>query len=56
MPRASLDLDLAIYASCVARMTGTHHHTQLSLVEMGGLNNFFCPDWPQTLIFLISYS
>jgi hypothetical protein len=33
--QASLDLDLLIFASPVAGMTGTHHHMQLLLVKMG---------------------
>jgi hypothetical protein len=38
--QAWLDCDPPIYSSHVAGMTGTHHHTQLLLVEMGGLTNF----------------
>jgi hypothetical protein len=30
-----LDLDPLIYAFCAAEMTGTHHHIQLSPIEMG---------------------
>jgi hypothetical protein len=33
--QASLDHNLPIYVSCIAGMTGTHHHAQLLLVEMG---------------------
>jgi hypothetical protein len=40
-----------IYASQVAGMTDTYHHTQL-LVELAN----FLPGWPQTVILQISAS
>jgi hypothetical protein len=45
MPRAawarilSFMLSASYFAFCIAGITGTHYHTQLLLVEMGGLTN-----------------
>jgi hypothetical protein len=40
-----LDGDPHIYASCLAQMTGAHHHAELSLIEVGGRSHkFFAQD------------
>jgi hypothetical protein len=51
--RHASDSNPLTYASSVARITGTHHHTWL--IEMG-VSIMFCPGWPQTSILLISAS
>jgi hypothetical protein len=52
---ASLDFNLPIYASHVAAMTGTYHHTQL--ICWDGISLIFCLGWLQTRIlsFLLEY-
>jgi hypothetical protein len=35
--QAVLHHDTFIYTSCIAGMTGVHHHAQLLLIEMGSL-------------------
>jgi hypothetical protein len=39
-----LDLNLTIYASAIAGMTGVHYHAQVFSVEMGHLLTL-CPRW-----------
>jgi hypothetical protein len=47
----SLEHDLPIYATCLARMISMYHHTQILLVKMGSLEPF-----AQAEILLISAS
>jgi hypothetical protein len=54
--QAGLDSDPPMCVSCVAEMTGVHHHILLLLVEMEGVLQTLCPGWPQTMIFQISTS
>jgi hypothetical protein len=48
------DPDPPTYASCIARMTGVHRHTQLFLLTWVSLT--FCLGWPEAVILLISAS
>jgi hypothetical protein len=50
--QTGLDCDVMILA--IARMTGVHHHTFLS-IEVGS-HKLFCLDWSGTMILPISAS
>jgi hypothetical protein len=48
------DFDSLTSVSCIAGMTGVHHHAWL--ICCTGISTTFCLGWPQTAVLLISAS